>query len=233
MSAGSPRASAEPAHRFGPFAPRLAPERARVREALIALAAERGLQGASVAVVCERAGVEPAAFARDFAGLDDCAMQVYLANIAEFDRIVFAPAARPGPWRERLRRLAYATARYVRDRPLETRFDMVTMLSGGELAQAHRDRYVKRFVELIDEGRQELADPAASSPATAEAAFGSIYELLAKELQGGGGTDAAERIVPQLMYIAVRPYLGHEAALAELSIPPPPEQPPAAEEPGP
>jgi hypothetical protein len=41
----------------------------------------------------------------------------------------------------------------------------------------------------------------------------------------------AEDVVPDLMFVAVRPYLGHEAAREELSIPPPrdPDLEPVAE----
>ena len=97
------------------------------------------------------------------------------------------------------------------------------MLEGGELAQAHRDRYVRRPIELIDEGRREAPDPDSLSPALAEAVFGSIYRTLARELGGSGRGAEPDQFVPQLMYMAVRPYLGEEAAREELTTPPPPE----------
>jgi hypothetical protein len=59
----------------------------------------------------------------------------------------------------------------------------------------------------------------------AEGVIGSIYGLLVKELQDGDGVAAAEGYVPEMMYLAVRPYLGHDVAREELSIPPPPERP--------
>jgi hypothetical protein len=75
--------------------------------------------------------------------------------------------------------------------------------------------------DLIDAGRYELEDPSSVSGDTALAVVGGIYELMQKELSRGRGTGRAEDYVPQLMYIAVRPYLGHEEALKELSIPAP------------
>ena len=79
-------------------------------------------------MLCARAEVEPAAFARDFDGVRDCALRVYLANIAEFDRIVFGVVDATEGWPARLRVAAYAAAGHVRDRPLSTRFDMLAML---------------------------------------------------------------------------------------------------------
>ncbi len=212
----------EAEHYLGPFAPSVSPQRARLREAMIELVLERGVDAVDVDALCREADIELAAFEREFADLQDCALQVFLANIAEFDRVVRG-AAPEGPWRDRLRASAYAAAHYVRDRPRSTRFDMTTILELGSLAQAHRDRYVSHLVDLIDEGRLELADPDAVSRSAAEGVFGSIYGLLARELVGEGRTERAEEVVPQLMYLAVRPYLGEEAAREELSIPAPPE----------
>jgi hypothetical protein len=83
---------------------------------------------------------------------------------------------------------------------------------------------VRRLVKLIDEGRQETADPDALSPALAEAVFGSIYQTLARELGGAGSGAEPEQFVPQLMYLAVRPYLGEAAAREELTMPAPRER---------
>jgi AcrR family transcriptional regulator len=210
-------------HRAGPFALASSPERARIRAATMELVVEHGYEETTAEMVVARAGVSLAAFKRDFADLRDCCTRVYLANIDEFDRAVFGAGDRQEGWRNRLRAAAYAAARYVRDRPLETRFDMIQMLSAGEIAQAYRDRYVQRTVDLIDEGRMELDDPESLSRAVAVGAFGSIYEFLLKELHDRDEVGSAEDFVPELMYIAVRPYLGHEAARQELTIPPPPE----------
>lgn len=55
---------------------------------------------------------------------------------------------------------------------------------------------------------------------TAEGVIGSIGEMLTKRLQRPG-FDPYD-LVPELMALAVRPYLGEEAAARELEIPPPP-----------
>lgn len=212
----------EPEHRSGPFSPLHAPERAQIRKATIALVVEHGLAAVTAEQICAAAGVEQAAFGRDFAGVADCATKVYVANIAEFDRIVFGAVERERGWPLRLRVAAYAALGYVAERPLEARFNFVEMLAAGEGAQAHRDRYVRRIVDLIDEGRAVASDPGSIPPGTAEVAFGSVYEFLLKKASEGAGALAEARgFVPELMYIAVRPYLGHEVALRELTTPAP------------
>lgn len=213
----------------GPFSKETSPRRARIRDVVIGLVIEHGFEATTVEMVLERAQLTRADFDRDFESLADCCLQIYLANVAEYDRLVLSAADDQGSWRERLRAVAYGTARYVQGRPQETRFDMIQMLGAGEMAQAQRDLFVARIVDLIDAGRQELDEPNSIGRGVAEGVLGSIYETLAKEIQQGRGTRSATDYVPQLMYIAVRPYLGHEAALEELEIPPPPEPGQSAE----
>jgi AcrR family transcriptional regulator len=210
-------------HQFGPFAPANSAELARIRAALIELALENGIPKLTPEMVSERAGVDHALFESQFADVRDCSTRVYVANIAEFDRIVFDAVERAEGWPGRLRASAYAATRYIRDRPLEARFNFVEMLEGGEEAQVYRDRYVLRIVDLIDEGRAHLPDPDSHGKELAQATFGSIYEFLSRKFQQGEDGTTMERYVPELMFIAVQPYLGIEAAQEELSIPPPPE----------
>jgi AcrR family transcriptional regulator len=217
----------EPAQRFGPFALTASPERARLRLALIDAALELGIPAISAEELCRRADIELTSFQRDFASVAACAVAVYNANIAEFDRVVFGAVAATRGWPARLRVAAYGAARYLHQRPRETRFNLVSMLQAGETAQAYRDRYVRRIVELIDEGREVAADPDALAPGLAEGIFGSIYELLVRQAGAGLEIGANEEMIPGLMYVAVRPYLGDEAAREELRIPPPARSEPA------
>lgn len=205
-------------HRFGPFSPAVSPQRAGVRAALMELVVERGFEGTSADLVAERAGIHISTFERHFADLRDCCIQVYAANIDEFDRIVFSEVERAEGWRDRLRASAYAAVRYVDGRPVEARFNLIQMLTVGETAQALRDNYVERIIDLIDAGREELDDPAAVPRDIAAGAFGSVYEFLVKKFHDGAEVGQLERYVPDLMYLAVSPYVGHERALEELSI---------------
>lgn len=186
------------------------------------LVVENGFDATSVDEVCARAKVGRPEFERRFSDLRDCCMQIYLANMDDFNDIVFGAAAGDGRWQDRLRAAAYTAARYIKARPVQTRFDMIQMLGVGELAQAYRDRTLGRIVDLIDEGRQELDDPESMSREVAVGIFGSIYQSLLKELRGRVGPAPVESFVPQLMYIAVRPYLGHDVACEELRLPAPP-----------
>ncbi len=93
------------------------------------------------------------------------------------------------------------------------------MLWVSELAQARREAGFQQFQTMIDAGRGEVADPDSIPASAAESVIGSIAALLTKRLQGG--SLKPYELVPELMSLAVRPYLGEVAAERELRIPPP------------
>jgi AcrR family transcriptional regulator len=195
----------------------------RLAQATAELMAAHGYESLTAAAIAERAGVDRAEFERRFEDVQDCVLQTYWYFTEEFNSRVYAAYEEKDEWREGFRAAAYAAARYVRDRPDVVRFGTVEMFGAGLMAQAYRQSHMQQLVDLIDAGRQELDDPDSVSRAVAEATLGSINEFIVKEVQAGRGTGHAEEFVPELMYIAVRPYLGHERAREELSIPPPPE----------
>jgi len=201
-----------------------ASEREQLMDALMDEVIGRGYEATDEAAIAARAGLDRAAFDRHFSGVADCYEQTYKRNYAVFDRLVFGAFEAQASWRDGLRASAYAAARYLRDYDREVRFGVIPALGASEQVAAYRDRSFQRIVDLIDAGRQETENPEAIGRGVAESTLGSIYETLVRRLgEEGGGARSAEDFVPEMMYIAVRPYLGQEAAREELSIPPPPD----------
>lgn len=195
----------------------------QIREATVDLALAEGYEGTGVEAVIARAGVEPADFDRLFSGKQDLFLKTYEAIAGAFEEEVFEAFAAYGSWRDSLRAAAYTAARHFRDHPREVRFGIVQMTAVGDCAASYRDARLQAMVDLIDLGRNELDDPDSLTRSTAETALGSVYVALAKRLQQGQGAETAEDFVPDLMYIAVRPYFGQEIAEEELTIPAPAE----------
>ncbi len=201
------------------------PEYRSLATATVELVLECGYEATTVAALIERAGVSRADFDRHFADKENCVLTVVDEGVDRFRRVVFSAYEAEALWRDGLRAAAYAAARWVRDNPSYIRFSTTMMDGATDLARTHRDMALQMFAEIVDAGRSELAISDSVSAEAALTVIGSIYELLQRELARSSGTAAAESFVPDLMYLAVRPYLGHEIAREELSIPPPPEQP--------
>jgi AcrR family transcriptional regulator len=184
---------------------------------------ERGFAGSSAELVAAQAGLDPEAFDRHFRDLRDCCSQIYSEISGDLTKVVFDAISESGArsWRDRLRAAGYAAARYLNEHPREIRFSVIGVLDAGEMLQVQREQRVKPMVDLVDEARWELADPGSISRAAAESTVGSILGFLLREVKEHGRVRGAESMVPQLMYVAVRPYFGEDVAREELSIPPP------------
>ena len=188
--------------------------------ALVEVIGSRGYRAASVEQVAAHAGVAVAEFERLFAGKEDATLRVFAALIADFERRVGDAFDRRPSWPASLREAAYEAARWLGDHPAAARFG-ASLLEGPEMALVMREEALRWCESLIDAGRMAALDPAALPAGAATIAIGGIAEILTRRVREGAAADPGQW-VPQLMYGAVRPYLGEEAARAELEIPPPP-----------
>jgi AcrR family transcriptional regulator len=197
-----------------------AQEPRRFREALLDLCVERGYANLELPALLERAELDEAAFHRHYTDLDTCFAAVLREIYAEFfDRATEAVAGQRG-WRDRMRATAYALLRFLRRDERVAHFAAVEAQQGGEAAQLLFLDTFNRLVDLIDEGSAEAGGPDSPSRATALGVGGVVFARI-QEAVAEGELDLGEEAIPELLYGAVFPYLGAEAAAEELRIPPP------------
>lgn len=193
----------------------------RLREALLDLCVERGYASLELADLLDRAGVERVAFEREYADLDACFAAVLGQIYAEFFIRAQEAVAGQNGWRDRMRATAYALLRYLRDDERVARLAAVEAQHAGEGAQRLFLETFNRLVDLIDEGSAEATGPDSPSRATALGVGGVVFARI-QEAVAEGELGLGEEEIPELMYAAVFPYLGAEAAEEELSIQAPP-----------
>jgi AcrR family transcriptional regulator len=189
-----------------------------IRQAAIDVVLERGRGPAPVSDVLARAGVARGDFDSRFDGPRECWDRVYEANLADFDRALVAPFLQASSWREGVRAGARSAAAYLQSHRRESRYWAIRMRCGGSMEQAAWDRYLQRVVSLVDAARDEVDCPGAVGRGTAEAVVGSIHAVLLRRLGKDGEGMWSPRLLGEVMYIVVRPYFGHEAALEELRM---------------
>ena len=181
---------------------------------------ERGFESTEVAEICRRAGLS----AGDLTGRMRSKMYLVIAvseAYADDFRAEVGAAFDSEPiWPESLRAAAYQVVRWIERHQEATWWGTVGLLEAGETARARRDEIFAWAARMIDAGRTVAPDPALVPDHAATLAIGAIVETLGRRMQGGAGGKPVDG-VRWLMYAAVRPYLGEEAARAELEIPPP------------
>jgi AcrR family transcriptional regulator len=194
-------------------------ERERMAEALITLCFEHGYRRTTLEMLLDRAGVDRAAFERHFADIEDCFCQVYEDIQQELMRRVLAAIQRELTWRDRLRTVAYTMANFVAEDEQRTHFAIIEVRAAGDRAMCLLGQSYERLFDLIDLGRRERRLRGSISRATAEAIGGTIFFQMYASYQAGS-VDAVRARVPEMMYVAVLPYLGAEAAEEELHLVP-------------
>jgi AcrR family transcriptional regulator len=191
------------------------PQRERILAATLTLVAEHGFPSTSIDLVLDRAGVDAAEFGRHFSDLEACFTEVWIGTAEEAQRQMLEGYAAAGNWRDGMRGQAWAFCRFLQADHDRARVAMVATASAPEMIRAERDRRFLLFSQLIHLGSGERSEAAEVPLAQAEAAFGAIWDRVSK-LVNADAFDRLPKLVPELMFTVVLPYLGLGAAQAEL-----------------
>jgi AcrR family transcriptional regulator len=188
----------------------------RIAVALVEAVTELGYETASVADVAARAGVGEEEFHRRYEDLEDCVLRSFDAFAAEYESRIQAAFDAFADWRTGLRSAGYEVADWAQENPRLLRFGAVDLLQArNEMIRVRREEALNFGGILIDRGRHETPEPEAIPESLSQLAVGSIVQLLTHKLQDGEQIEPVE-MVPQMMYLVVRLYLGEEVAREEL-----------------
>jgi AcrR family transcriptional regulator len=190
--------------------------------ALFAATRRRGYKAVTVEELLSRVAVTREEFDRNFTDKTDFTVKVFTAYTDDFkDRVGRAFEGTP-TWPDNMRAAAYEAVRWIQTNPEGIWFGMVGALDAPDMVLVAREETFKWAVTVIDAGREVAPDPDDVPGAAPLIAVGAIAETLRRQQEGSIDEDIIAA-VPKMMSAAVRPYLGEEAAVRELSIPPPPD----------
>jgi AcrR family transcriptional regulator len=195
------------------------PERDRIVEALVHLVGARGYEATTVEAVLERAEAGREDFDRHFAGKEDCFLAAYDEVAAEFGRRVLSAYFAEEEWHECMWAGGAEAMRFLAEDGERARFFVVEVVHAGRQAQTRRDMILHQFAELVDAGRDQLKDPKSVSRGTAEIVAGAVYGTVLTKIKRGWPSWGRD-FLPELMYMAVLPYLGARAAEEEMRVQP-------------
>jgi AcrR family transcriptional regulator len=193
--------------------------RDRIGEALLDLCFAHGYRSLSLQMLLDRAEIDEAVFGRHFDDLDDCFCTIYEELRDELMEGAAAAVAAERSWRDGLRAALYAIVDFVEEDQKRTHLIIVEARSAGDRAVDLIHEGYERMFDYLDRGREERPGSGTISRATAEAIGGSIFFQMYSSYTNGSIASVREK-VPKMMYTAVLPYLGREAAEEELSRPP-------------
>ena len=190
-----------------------ASQRARILDAMKALAGERGYHEASIADVIKRAGVTRKAFYKLFEDKEQCFIQAYERDLARLLTLTLEAFETQDEWADRVRAALSALLHALARDPTAARLCFIEVMTAGPRAIAARNEAMRGFTIVFDTGR--LEDDRNRPPALALNMVGGMSEIVHREIAAGRAEDLPD-VLPDLMYTAVLPILGPEAAEREL-----------------
>jgi len=193
----------------GPVSP---PQRERILDAVEHLVAERGCVGTSIEAIVKQAGVSSVTFYEFFDGKEEC-------FVSTFDRAVEAagvkleraaegdPAAGGLSWSEQVASGLRALTRLIVARPERARLCLVEAQLGGPELSLRFEALLDRVAAKLREGRALATAPPDLPSTHEEATAGSLAWLLRERIEAGEA-EGLEKLYPELIDIALAPYLG-------------------------
>jgi AcrR family transcriptional regulator len=189
------------------------PRRERILDAAERLAAEHGCAGTSIEAIVKDAGVSSVTFYEFFAGKEECFLAAFdrAVETAAMELAVAAagdPAAGGLSWSEEVATALRALTKLVPGQPERARLCLVEAQTAGPELNARFNAALDRVASKLREGRALETAPADLPPTHEEATAGALAWLLRERLDAGEG-GKLEALYPELIDIALAPYLGN------------------------
>lgn len=192
-------------------------ERERLLEAMIRVAAAKGYEETTVTDVIEVAMVPRATFDQMFPGKEACFLEAYDAVIDVLVAHVSAAfeSTVGQPWPDRVAAALRALVDLLSAEADIARMAMVEVTAVGEDARIRYRAALGRFTYFLEEGRTASPQGDELPADTAGFAIGGATSMIFDEVRAGRGPEL-RRILPDLVFAVLMPYLGPEAAEDEM-----------------
>jgi AcrR family transcriptional regulator len=187
-------------------------QRERMLLAVAEAVAEQGYATTTVADIIARARLSRRTFYEHFADKEECFLAAYDTVVEQMLAGVGHAYEGAGTrWTDRVHDGLEAFVNYLVAEPAFARMCIVEVVAAGPEARGRRDAAMRVFIDFLEPGRDEAPRGVTVPPLAAEIIVGGIYEIIYTRLL----RDAADELVemlPDLLYCALVPYVGHRAA---------------------
>jgi AcrR family transcriptional regulator len=186
-------------------------------EAMVRVAAAKGYEATTVADVVEAAGVSQQTFDQTFVGKEGCFLEAYDAVIdVLLAHVSTAFESTAGlPWPDRIAAALRALVDLLASEHDIARMAMVEVTAVGEDARIRYRAALGRFTYFLEEGRTFSSQGEELPADTARFAIGGATSMIFDEIRAGRGPEL-RRILPDLVFAVLMPYIGPEAAEDEM-----------------
>ena len=183
-------------------------QRERLLNGVVEAVAEHGYNATTIASITAAAKISRRTFYEYFEGKEDCFLAAYeMIEAHVLDSMLAAPGAGE-PWPDRVRaRLAALLDVLSRDSAVARCFLVEPLAAGGDVA----GRYREAMQLLAGALRPEPMPSELDMEVRDQALVGGIATLIVRRLNSGGASELHE-LLPDLVELALAPYLGRAEA---------------------
>jgi AcrR family transcriptional regulator len=184
---------------------------------MVRVGAAKGYEATTVDDVVEVAGVTRESFDEMFESKEACFLEAYDAVIDVLVAHVTSAfeSAAGEPWPERIAAGLGALVELLAAEADIARMAMVEVTAAGDDARARYRAALARFTPFLEEGRDYSSQSDELPPDTARFAIGGATSMIFDEIRAGRGPEL-QRILPDLVFAVLMPYLGPEEAEDEM-----------------
>lgn len=181
------------------------------------VAAAKGYEATTVEDVIEVAGLSRESFEEMFESKEECFLEAYDAVIDVLVAHVTSAfeSAAGEPWPERIAAGLGALIELLAAEADIARMAMVEVTAAGDDARARYRAALARFTPFLEEGRDYSHQSDELPPDTARFAIGGATSMIFDEIRAGRGPEL-QRMLPDLVFAVLMPYLGPEEAEDEM-----------------
>jgi AcrR family transcriptional regulator len=189
-------------------------QRERMIDSIIEVVAAKGYLDATVADVIQGAAVSRKTFYEHFESKQDCFIAAYDEIVGHLLEEVTRAHMAADTWMQGIASVLEVLLELLASRPALARFCIIDVLAAGPTALARRDAVMDRFHEFVLPTGDSAPDDVPESDVAAKAVVGALYSIIHSEVVRGGARDLP-RLLPDLMTIALAPYIGWVPASGE------------------
>jgi len=189
-------------------------QRERLLAAVVRVSAEKGYEATSVADILDEAGVGRESFYELFEDKQDCMLAAHAILVDDLEATVMVAYEEPGlPWVDRVRNAVEAMLDWFAGDPAAAKVTVVELAAIGAVSRVRFQEDFRRFTKLMD-GGLDNSEPAPDLPQATSLAIGAALARVYEEVVRGRTTELP-RLLPELTYELLVPFLGEAVAREE------------------
>jgi AcrR family transcriptional regulator len=186
-------------------------QRERMLLAVAEAVAEQGYPSTTVADIIARARLSRRTFYEHFSDKEECFLAAYDTVVEQLLAGVGHAYEQADGWTQKVHDGLRAFLSALTTEPAFARMCIVEVVAAGPEARGRRDAAMRVFVDFLEPGRAEAPKGIAVPELAGEMVVGGLYEVIYTRLLRDAGDELLD-LLPDLLYCALVPYIGHRAA---------------------